>query len=118
MFERSSASNNTLRCPFRGGSAVGSPASGRRPLAVVGCEAMQERWTASKCPTSVSPHAGRRRSITHQLTEDVPEQVVSDRMNVGMDVLDKHYNRRSKEVKMEQRRGISTGCKRTCTFLF
>lgn len=88
---------------------MGTPASGRRPLAVVGCEAMQERWTASKCPTSVSPHAVRRRSITHHLTEDVPEQVVSDRRNVGMDVLDKHYHRRSKEVKMEQRRGYLDG---------
>ena len=47
----------------------------------------------------------RRGSITHHLTEDVPEKVVSDRMNVGQDVLDKHYDRRSEEVKVEQRRG-------------
>jgi hypothetical protein len=39
------------------------------------------------------------------LTEDVPEKVISDRMNVGEDVLDKHYDRHSDEVKMEQRRG-------------
>jgi hypothetical protein len=41
------------------------------------------------------------------LTEDVPEKVISDRMNVGEDVLDKHFDRHSNEVKVEQRRGLS-----------
>lgn len=58
-----------------------------------------------KCPVNVSPHAIRRGSITRFLTEDVPEKVVPDRMNVGQDVLDKHYDKRSEEVKVEQRRG-------------
>ncbi|KTG30647.1 tyrosine-type recombinase/integrase [Haloferax profundi] len=70
------------------------------------CEATDDqKKTASKCPSSVSPHAIRRGSITHFLTEDVPEKVVSDRMNVSPDILDKHYDRRSEEVKVEQRRG-------------
>lgn len=73
------------------------------------CEATEERWTVSKCPSSVSPHAVRRGSITHHLTEDVPEQVVSDRMNVSQRVLEEHYDRRSEEVKMEQRRGYLDG---------
>jgi len=35
------------------------------------------------------------------LSEDVPEKVVSDWVNV----LDKHYDKRSEQVKIEQRRG-------------
>ena len=67
------------------------------------CEAMETN-KASKCPSSVSPHAIRRGAITHHLSEDVPDKVVSDRMNVGLDVLEKHYDRRSEEQKAEQRR--------------
>jgi len=58
-----------------------------------------------KCPEAVSPHPIRRGSITHFLTKDIPTEIVSDRMNVSRDVLDKHYDRRSEEVKLEQRRG-------------
>ena len=57
-----------------------------------------------KCPDAVSPHAIRRGSITHYLTEDIPVEIVSDRMNVSRKVLDEHYDERSQEVKMEQRR--------------
>ncbi len=58
-----------------------------------------------KCGKSVSPHAIRRGSITHFLSQDVPVEIVGDRMNVSRDVLDKHYDKRTKEVKLEQRRG-------------
>jgi len=68
------------------------------------CEALTDKGGASKCPSSVSPHAVRRGSITHHLTEDVPETVVSDRMNVSKRILSEHYDRRSEEVKVEQRR--------------
>jgi len=58
-----------------------------------------------KCGESVGPHAIRRSAITHFLTNDVPIEVVGERMNVSRDVVDKHYDERSEEVKVEQRRG-------------
>jgi integrase len=61
--------------------------------------------TKSRCQEAVSPHAIRRGSITHFLANDVPPEIVSDRMNVGRDVLDAHYDKRTEEVKLEQRRG-------------
>lgn len=57
-----------------------------------------------KCPEAVNPHAIRRGSITHFLSQDVPVEIVGDRMNVSRDVLDKHYDKRSAKVKLEQRR--------------
>lgn len=59
---------------------------------------------ASKCPETVSPHAIRRGSITHHLRSDVPERIVAGRANVGVDTLERHYDQRSAEEKMEQRR--------------
>ena len=64
-----------------------------------------EHGKFSRCPSAVSPHAVRRGSITYHLTSDVPEKVVSDRMNVSQEVLDKHYDERTEEQQVEQRRG-------------
>jgi len=60
---------------------------------------------ANKCSEAVSPYSIRRGSITHFLSQDVPVEIVGDRMDVSRDVLDKHYDRRSEGVKLEQRRG-------------
>lgn len=68
------------------------------------CEATAVK-SASRCPSSCSPHAARRGAITHWLKNDVPARVISDRANVGADVLEKHYDQRSNYEKMEQRRG-------------
>ena len=67
------------------------------------CEATV-RDAASKCPSSVSPHAIRRGSITHSLNSEVPDKVVSDRANVSPQVIEQHYDRRTEREKMEQRR--------------
>ena len=68
------------------------------------CEDIGLGSPTAGCPSSVPPHDVRRGSITHWLTEDVPKNVVSDRMNVNEDVLDKHYDQRTEETKAEQRR--------------
>ncbi|MGQ3412061.1 tyrosine-type recombinase/integrase [Natrinema sp. LN54] len=58
----------------------------------------------SQCPSSLSPHTIRRGAITHQLREDIPEKIVSDRCDVSSEVLERHYDRRTDREKMEQRR--------------
>jgi site-specific recombinase XerD len=68
------------------------------------CEAMTVQ-KASKCPSSFSPHTIRRSSITKWLSEDVPPEAVSDRMNVNDEALEKHYDKRTEKGKMEQRKG-------------
>ena len=68
------------------------------------CEALNTQ-RASSCPSSFSPHTVRRSSITNWLSEDVPPKAISDRMNVNDKALKKHYDKRSKKGKMEQRRG-------------
>jgi len=67
--------------------------------------AQEADYHKGKCGESVGPHAIRRSAITHFLTNDVPVEVVGERMNVSRDVVDKHYDERSEEVKVEQRRG-------------
>jgi len=57
-----------------------------------------------ECPSSVSPHAFRKGSLTHALNADVPKKVLSDRANLGEDVLDTYYDKRSEAERMEQRR--------------
>lgn len=66
-------------------------------------------WTgyhsASGCPSSVSPHPIRRGSITFQLTSG-PTRAVGDRCDVSNRVLEEHYDRRTEQEKMQQRREI------------
>lgn len=62
------------------------------------------RDTAYRCPSSVSPRAIRRGSITHSLNSDMPDKVVGDRATVSQRVIEQHYDRRTEREKMERRR--------------
>lgn len=53
------------------------------------CEAAQNS-NAAKCPSSFSTHPMRKWSIMHQLDEGVPKELLSDRVDVSVPVLDKH----------------------------
>lgn len=68
------------------------------------CDAASDRTEAWECPSSLSPHTARRGAITHWLSADMPETVVSSRANVSSEILKKHYDRRTAREKMEQRR--------------
>lgn len=67
------------------------------------CEGM-DNMTPSKCPSSTAPHSIRHGAITDYLASDVPADVVSDRMNVGTDVIEERYDHRDSRTRMQQRR--------------
>nr|WP_247729893.1 site-specific integrase [Halovivax limisalsi] len=59
---------------------------------------------ASTCPSSRSPHDVRSGRVTAYRRQDVPRQVVGDRLDASGNILDKHYDRRSERQKAKQRR--------------
>lgn len=72
---------------------------------ISGCDATKSR-SASQCPSSFSTHPLRKWSIMHQLDEGVPKELLSDRVDVSVPVLDKHYDQRSEERKSRRRREV------------
>jgi site-specific recombinase XerD len=72
------------------------------------CEATSYN-TASKCPSSVSPHAVRRGAITAHRNANVPKEIASDRMDVSPDVLDKHYDQATESERRERRQEFLEG---------
>lgn len=67
------------------------------------CEATKYSLSA-QCPGSVSPHPLRRASITNFLNEGHSKQLVSERTDVSVGVLEKHYDVRDQDDKRELRR--------------
>ena len=67
------------------------------------CEATSYN-TASKCPSSESPHAVRRGAITAHRNANVPKDIASDRMDVTGAVLDKHYDQASQAERRRRRK--------------
>lgn len=68
------------------------------------CDAAIRRNDASKCPSSMSPHAVRKGVITHWCDKDTDREKISGRSDVTRAVIEKHYDQRSEEARMEQRR--------------
>jgi integrase len=57
-----------------------------------------------QCPLKRGPHAFRRSAISEHLREETPPEVVSERMNVSIGVLYKHYDVRTDREKMDARK--------------
>jgi len=70
------------------------------------CDARRTVTVASQCPSTRSPHEIRRGSISQMLNEQIPVKAISDRADVGDDVLDAHYDARSEEEQAETRRNF------------
>ena len=67
------------------------------------CEAAQKKNKAFECPSSDSLHPIRRGSITHHLTQGWDKQHVSERCDVSVAVLEKHYDVRTHEEERATR---------------
>ncbi|MDQ2052469.1 site-specific integrase [Natronolimnohabitans sp. A-GB9] len=67
------------------------------------CEAAQKKAKAFGCPSSTSMHPIRRGAITHHLNSGWPKDKVSDRCDVSIETLEKHYNEQTKEDERETR---------------
>lgn len=67
------------------------------------CEATEYRYS-QRCPSSVSPHPIRRSAITAWLNEGHRKELISDRMDVSADTLDRHYDARTESEKRKIRR--------------
>lgn len=60
--------------------------------------------TASKCPSSRSPHQVRTGSATWQLNRGLPPERVSERVNTSIEELLRHYDQPDKMEEMRERR--------------
>jgi site-specific recombinase XerD len=68
------------------------------------CEAAIHKMKAPACPSSVSLHPIRKGAITNHINEGWPKELLSERVDVSVDVLEKHYDFRTNERKRQNRR--------------
>jgi hypothetical protein len=68
------------------------------------CQAANYKRSASKCPSSKSPHPVRRSAITYHLNQDWPKEKLSERANVTVSVLDEHYDQRTESEEANTRK--------------
>lgn len=68
------------------------------------CEAAEKKKQAPSCPSSKSLHPVRKGSITYHINEGWPKELLSERVDVSVDVLEKHYDHRTNERKRQNRR--------------
>jgi len=59
---------------------------------------------ASKCPSSMSPHRVRTGSITWQRDQGLPAEIVAERVNANLRVIEKYYDKASRRERLERRR--------------
>lgn len=59
---------------------------------------------AVECPSSRSPHQIRSGSITWQLNRGIPADVVAERVNASVAIIEAHYDQADTVTKYEQRR--------------
>ena len=67
------------------------------------CDAAKRNNWAFKCPDSLSTHPVRKGYITASLKDAIPKMVLSERCDVSEKILDRHYDFRTKQEKMEAR---------------
>lgn len=67
------------------------------------CDATKNS-NAADCPSRFSTHPLRKWAIMDQLDAGVPKELLSDRVDVSVPVLDKHYDQRTEERKSRRRR--------------
>ncbi|WP_225334928.1 tyrosine-type recombinase/integrase [Halomicrobium urmianum] len=59
---------------------------------------------ASKCPSSLSPHRVRTGSITWQRDCNLPAEIVSERVNATLEVIESYYDQATERERLEKRR--------------
>jgi integrase len=70
------------------------------------CTAATDIDQASKCPSSVPPHAARHGHITELRRQHIDIDKISDRCDVSPDIIKKHYDERNKSERRQDRRGL------------